>query len=145
MRAFARLSREHRALAPLLSRVRAAGPEWPRDLARLRRDLQAHVDAEESVLYPSLRDSPATRHATLEALEESRILRSFLDRLTALDPNDPDWPSTLDALDQSLRRHVEEVEGPLFSRAVGALAADELAAIDARLDAERQSPVTREP
>ena len=143
MTAFARLCREHRSLAPLLDRLRAGGPEWRRDLARLRRDLGAHVDVEEAVLYPSLRESPATRHATLEALEESRILRSLLARLAALDPKAADWRSALDALDQSLRRHVDELEGPLFARATGALGADELAAIGARLDAEHQSPAAR--
>jgi hypothetical protein len=139
MKGFARLRQEHRALAPLLERLRAGGPDWRRDFARLRRELAAHVAVEEAVLYPSLRESPATRHATLEALEESRVLRSLLDRLTGLDATDAEWPSALDALDDSLRRHVEEVEGPLLSRAVGALGADELAAIGARLDAERQS------
>lgn len=138
MRAFARLCREHRSLGPLLERLHTGGPEWSRDLERLRRALAAHVDLEERILYPSLRESPATRHVTLEALEESRIMRSLLEHLATLDVRDRDWATTVAALNESVRRHIDEVEGPLFSRAVGALDDDELAAIGARLDAERQ-------
>jgi hemerythrin-like domain-containing protein len=111
------LETQHREAEALFEKVRAAeGDERAELFSRLADLLAVHTNIEEKVFYPAARSK---RTITLvessygEHLEAKRLLAELL----AADPSDDQFGQKLDALEKSVREHVEKEENELFPRA----------------------------
>lgn len=98
------------------------------DLAReIIEDLTRHAGIEEVAFYPTVRDAlPDASDEIEEDLEEHQQAKELLARLDGTEPTGDDYDTTMRALIEAVRHHVEEEENDLFPRVRQALTADEL-------------------
>jgi len=87
------------------------------DLFRILADrLAAHAALEEEMFYPALerRAPPAERLKVLEAREEHKIVRTLLEELAELGPEDEAFDAKMKVLGDEIARHALEEERDLF-------------------------------
>jgi hemerythrin-like domain-containing protein len=115
---FELLTKDHERLGDLFSRLRRGRRAPSADLgdrfARLERWLAAHLDAEEAVLYETLRRAAPTRPPTLESVVEHRIVRHLLRDVGRLAFAGEEWWAQLFVLEEYVTHHVQEEERELF-------------------------------
>ena len=86
-------------------------------VARLKHELLAHAEAEDMVLYQSLKEADAVRDLILEAEEEHRVVARLLGELGRLSAEDEKWPARATVLRELVEHHVKEEEGEMFKKA----------------------------
>jgi iron-sulfur cluster repair protein YtfE (RIC family) len=109
-----RLEDDHRRVLALFDRTsRVAVSERAALLEELQAVLAAHVQVEETALYPEVRERVGARVID-EARAEHDLVRDLLTRAAALTPDEPGFGAVLDAAAAALRRHVRTEEAELF-------------------------------
>ena len=96
------------------------------------RALAVHVRIEEEIFYPAIAGRGPRgdgRDVVEEALEEHRIVKALLAEMFELAPDSPDFDATMQALEESVRRHADEEEKEIFP-------------LFATLDAEKRDEVS---
>ena len=144
---------DHRALEHLLDELEDA--ERPDDREELREQvrvkLSRHMSAEETVLFPMIREELAgvdddVRHEVLEKLEEHHVLKTVLDELVGLDLDDERFAAKTEVLAEQVEHHHEEEEDDLFPLLREHLRQDRLVAMaDALREAEEAAPTHPHP
>ena len=109
------IKEQHRVIDSLLSQAEQEGA----DVAALMRQvgdlLKPHSEAEESFVYPTIREKQADEKAMIkDGVAEHHHLEGMLDQLLAEDPKSPGYDGMLAALVGELRHHVEEEEQDLL-------------------------------
>jgi hemerythrin superfamily protein len=107
---------QHRRIESLLQQAEGAEPEQMSPVLRQLADLLLpHSEAEESFVYPAIRE-----HARSESDEvkdgaaEHHHIEGLLQELLAEDPSTPGYDGKLAAMTGELRHHVEEEEQDLL-------------------------------
>jgi iron-sulfur cluster repair protein YtfE (RIC family) len=114
------LRHEHARIARQLREITAPGASpatVAQRLDRLSRELYAHLNGEEQVLYPRLAREPLAREAVVESLEEHRLIRHQLDLLSQTPADDPAWPARARLLRTLVELHVDAEENVRFPQA----------------------------
>lgn len=129
--AIADLTAEHDQVVALISRVRtstsvAEMAELARAIAGV---LAPHTVVEEQGLFPALTGEFAD-HITALTTEHRQIERVLAEAAHRV-PDDPAWPDRLRAALQVLREHILTEQDGVFPAALGSLANEDWAAIDA--------------
>jgi len=88
-------------------------------------ELTVHSEAEEKFLYPRLQKTGDTKDLAYEAIEEHKVVKTLLEELISEDKGTPEWTAKLAVFKENLEHHIEEEEGPLFSKAKKAFSKDE--------------------
>jgi len=81
-------------------------------------ELSVHARIEEEIFYPAVAELGGTEDAAgtvEEALEEHRIVRALLSELSLVPPGSLDFDASMQALEESVGRHVEEEEKEIFT------------------------------
>lgn len=94
-------------------------------LTRLRALLIPHIQAEESVLYETLKEINETEDLALEACEEHHAIELLLRELEAIEPSDGRWRAKLATLKENLDHHITQEQTEMFENARQVLAPDE--------------------
>lgn len=146
------LTTDHRAVEHLLQELEDAEREDREQLRRqVTRKLVQHMSAEETVLFPLLRDELAdveagVRDEVLEKLEEHHVLKTVLDELRDLDPGDDRFPAKTEVLAEQVEHHHEEEEEDLFPLLREHVRRQRLLVIaEALREAERTAPTRPHP
>jgi len=114
------LKLDHRHFAELFRQFRkldADDYEKKVDLFRILTDrLAAHATLEEQLFYPALESSvpAAERQKILEAREEHKIVRTLLEELAELGPEDETFDAKMKVLSEEIARHARDEERDLF-------------------------------
>jgi len=114
------LKKDHRHFAELFRQFRkldAEEYEKKVDLFRILTDhLAAHATLEEQLFYAALENSvpPEQRLKILEAREEHKIVRTLLEELAELGPEDAAFDAKMKVLADQIARHAREEERDLF-------------------------------
>jgi hemerythrin-like domain-containing protein len=122
MEATTLLSREHDGLKELFDAYAAVGTDpdaRQRAVRELASALRAHSRIEEAVFYPAVMRvrSPQARALVRQALEDHHGLDRMLSELEQTEPDDERFDVVVDALRQSVERHLESEEQALFAEA----------------------------
>ncbi|MBW3619921.1 MAG: hemerythrin domain-containing protein [Actinobacteria bacterium] len=109
---------KHREMEQLLDQLEQA--EDPGRRTELLRDLTVelarHMAVEERVLFPAVRaelcdvDPETFGDDVLENLEEHHVLKTILDELHDMDPDDERFPAKAEVLAETVEHHHEEEE-----------------------------------
>jgi hemerythrin superfamily protein len=110
------LEADHRAAEDLIGEIREAeGDEKMGLLRTLESELRGHMQIEEQVLYPAM--VPVTGEEPVEeGTNEHDVARTALEEVLRLAPDEPGFPSALDALEAALEHHVEDEEEDVFPK-----------------------------
>jgi hemerythrin superfamily protein len=136
---------EHVRLNALLEDLgRTAGDAQELVLQRIHRLVFPHAFAEESVLWPALRQVlPDGEALTLEVEREHQEVNALVARLERLDRAAPERAEVLDRLVEVLREDVRDEEDVLFPRLLAGVPARELRRLGARWEVVRRIAPTR--
>lgn len=94
-------------------------------IRELEMELTVHSDAEEKFLYPRLQKIGDTKDLAYEAIEEHKVVKELLEELVMQPKDTAEWSAKLAVLKENLEHHIEEEEGPLFSKAKKAFSKEE--------------------
>ncbi len=115
---FAELHKDHEEVKKIMEKLTRATPSAMKNREKqfmtLQEELIPHMKAEESTLYPALRDKKKSHMAALEALEEHHAAELILTELERLDMNDETWTAKAKVLQELLEHHIEEEESKIF-------------------------------
>jgi hemerythrin superfamily protein len=99
----------------------------------LKRELTVHAQIEEHVFYPAiagLREKGDAEALVREAQEEHKIVKTLLEELGHLNPEDKDFDAKMSVLCESVEHHADDEEKHLFR-------------LFRKLDRERQDEISR--
>lgn len=107
---------------------------------QLATELRAHMEFEEKVFYPALRQAGGgagdkVRHA----IDEHNQAKDLLDQLVNCDPKSDEFPELASQLQEAIEQHVREEEDAIFD-----LAQDSLENDDAEQMAIRHDTMAKE-
>ena len=110
-----------RRLAELL--IKTEGDSEGRDelFQRLRRELEAHADAEERFFYVPLMEHDLTQEKARHSVAEHKELDDFVEELEEIDRSSSAWIATAKKLAERLEHHLDEEEHEVFQMAGKAL------------------------
>jgi len=83
----------------------------------LKNELMMHQQAEEAVLYASLKDIEKTRPDALEAIAEHRLVNGLLEELALMPKDSDEWYAKFGVLKELVEHHADEEEKEMFKRA----------------------------
>lgn len=108
------LEADHRLVEDLFAKIKKAeGEERQPLIDELATNLKAHMELEETVVYPKMQ--PVTGAEAVEEGEtEHKLARKALEDVLTLAPDEPGFGAALDACEAGIAHHVEEEEGEIF-------------------------------
>jgi hemerythrin superfamily protein len=108
------LEADHRLVEDLFAKIqKAEGADRQPLIDELATNLQAHMELEESVVYPTMQ--PVTgAEAVEEGNKEHELARKALQDVLDLAPDEPGFGAALEACEAGISHHVEEEEGEIF-------------------------------
>ncbi|AEV83270.1 hypothetical protein ACWT_2248 [Actinoplanes sp. SE50] len=117
---------QHQQVDALLSQAAEEDADQLGLLQEVARMLLPHSEAEESFVYPTIRDKAAeTGEEVADGVEEHHQIEEMLKNLLDGSPDDPGWDGTLAAITGELRHHVQEEEEELLPVLAERLSAEE--------------------
>lgn len=109
------IKEQHRVIDSLLSQAEQEGADVRALMQQVADLLKPHSEAEESFVYPSIRQKQADETEMVkDGVAEHHHLEGLLDQLLVEDPEGPGYDGKLAALIGELRHHVEEEEQDLL-------------------------------
>jgi len=146
---------QHRAMDALLEKAQEAEPEEIPGLLRQVADLLLpHSEAEESFVYPAIRDYDQSEDEEVrDGTAEHHHIEELMRQLLAENPSGPGYDGKLAAMIGELRHHVEEEEQDLLPVLSEKASDDEREELGARFaevtgqeldDVRRTSDLTRD-
>jgi iron-sulfur cluster repair protein YtfE (RIC family) len=110
---------------------------------QLKHALELHCRAEEKVIYPILKNAPATRDMIAGLYREQAELRRLLHALSLTDPQSEEFVVLLDELKRNTLRYLNE-ESDLFPKVQEVLSRSELEDLISQLQRERETEVSED-
>lgn len=130
---YALLKEDHKKVKDLLKDLEDTTERAEKSRERLIREVEAeltvHSEAEEKFLYPRLQGFSETKELAYEAVEEHKVVKTLLTELVSEPKGTAEWTAKLAVLKENVEHHIEEEEGPLFSKAKRALSREDAEAI----------------
>jgi hemerythrin superfamily protein len=110
------LEADHRQVEELFEKIeKAEGDERRPMIDELVESLRAHMELEETVVYPQM--EPVTGHEMVEEGNvEHELGRKGLEDVVRLAPDEPGFGAALDAVKAGISHHVEEEENEVFPK-----------------------------
>ncbi len=133
MKATDLLKKQHRTVETIFKKLLSKGAISSRALLmELADDLAAHMEIEQTILYPVARAVDAS--LVLESYEEHAIAELALKRLLACGTSDETFKAKVTALRELIQHHVTEEEEELFPKLEKAFEGERLKALGARME-----------
>src|SRR6478736_4924914 len=109
------LEADHRQVEALFEAIdKASGDDRQPLIDELVTSVRAHMELEETVLYPAM--GPVTgKEAVQEANTEHELARKSLEDVVRLAPDEPGFGAALDATRAGIVHHVDEEENEVFT------------------------------
>lgn len=124
---------DHREVERIFETLREDQEARPQAVLQLRALMLAHSEAEEAIVYPTLKpemeDEPSEEvegDKIDEAYDEHAEAEQLLDELADTDPESEDFDSVLADVMESINHHVEDEESDLLPRLRDMLQGDEM-------------------
>lgn len=108
------IEKDHREIERLFELLRTDPGQRDLAVTEVMALLVAHSRAEEAEVYPVARDEAGETEEVEHSQEEHAEAEAILERLAAMDANDPQYESVLKELVDSVKHHVEEEESTVL-------------------------------
>jgi len=108
--------------------------------AEIKAELEVHAHIEEAIFYPRMQaeGDEELQKIVLEALEEHRQMKMFLNEISELSDDSEKFNPKLKVLVEDTEHHVEEEEGEMFPVVESQFDEEQLEEIGAELEAEKR-------
>jgi iron-sulfur cluster repair protein YtfE (RIC family) len=115
-KATALLKEDHQKVKKLFAEYEKGGEGQAEIFETIKRELAAHAQVEEEIFYPAIQtsDDEEASHLVREAFEEHRVMKTFLEEMSALTPGDEDFDAKMKVLKDTTLHHVEEEQDEIF-------------------------------
>jgi iron-sulfur cluster repair protein YtfE (RIC family) len=111
------LKKEHDKTKELFKQTESKREYRGNVFSQIRTELTIHMDGEERLLYPVLKEKEPTRDKTLEGWEEHTYIKIVLNDLVGMPREDERWQAKLTVLREMVEHHIEDEEKNLFKKA----------------------------
>ena len=114
------LMQEHQEAAGMMDQIDSAGEADASVMTtfnQLKQALMLHMQAEEQIFYPALRNNDETGDQIGESFEEHQEVKDMLAEMSGLQAGNEEFMSMMRDLRESVEHHVEEEENELFPKA----------------------------
>jgi hypothetical protein len=105
---------------------------------KLLKELTIHENIEEEIFYPALHEHPKLKDIVLEALEEHHLVDDIVEQLKDTPFDDEHWSAKFKVTKENVEHHIEEEEGPMFSKVRELFSKEELEDLGSRMEASKQ-------
>lgn len=127
---FSLIKADHRKVEDLFAKLEdtteRAVQKREKIYADLRMELTVHAEAEQSAIYPDLKEQEETEEIGYESVEEHAIVKFLLGKLDRTACDSKEWTAQITALKEVVEHHVEEEEKEMFKQMKQAFSDDEL-------------------
>jgi len=134
------LHRQHEVIEEILDRMANGASENPIDrqgiLGQLQAALRPHVEAEQAVLYPPLREMDEVHDQAVLGLEQHRAATSLLDEIRSMGPTDGEWKARAQRLKSLVAQHIAFEEDEVFPQVRTLISESSAGQIVSRLESE---------
>jgi hypothetical protein len=137
---YALIESDHRAVEELFAKLETEQDLRPRErlFEQLKAEILRHKEIEERTFYAALSTLPEIADLVEEAMEEHVDAEELLQELDGLDPEEDEWPATLQELREEVEHHVTTEENEIFAAARQALTAEQARKLAQEFQAEKQ-------
>ncbi|TGC10711.1 hemerythrin domain-containing protein [Methanolobus halotolerans] len=90
---------------------------------QIKAELHPHMNGEEELLYPVLKEKGSTHDISMEGYEEHHVAKVLLSELDTMSEKDEMWIPKLKVLKENVKHHVEEEEKEMFPASKDVLSA----------------------
>ena len=111
---------------------------------KLLKELTIHENIEEEIFYPALHEHPKLKDIVLEALEEHHLVDDIVEQLKGTPFEHEHWSAKFKVTKENVEHHIEEEEGPMFSKVREEFSKDELEELGQRMEASKQEQMAEE-
>jgi hypothetical protein len=111
---------------------------------KLLKELTIHENIEEEIFYPALHEHPKLKDIVLEALEEHHLVDDIVEQLKDTPFDDEHWSAKFKVTKENVEHHIEEEEGPMFSKVREVFSKEELEDLGSRMEASKQEQMQEE-
>jgi hemerythrin superfamily protein len=123
------LHEDHQKVKSLLKELEDTTERAEKTRDRLIREVEMeltiHSEAEEKYVYPRLQGLSETKELAYEAIEEHKVVKTLLTELVSEPKGTAEWTAKLSVLKENVEHHIEEEEGPLFTKAKRSLSRED--------------------
>ncbi|MBV8880544.1 MAG: hemerythrin domain-containing protein [Planctomycetaceae bacterium] len=122
-KATALLREDHRKVKHLFAEYEKLGEDAPADskvelFEQMRKELTIHAQIEEEIFYPAIDElkgeDEEAGEIVAESNEEHKIVKTLLEELSGLDPEDEQYDAKVKVLTENVKHHAEEEEEEMF-------------------------------
>lgn len=85
--------------------------------SELQHELGTHMRLEEKFFYPALVDEEGLHEMVLKSIEEHNVVKKLFREFGSLAAGDDKWMAKMQVMDEVVRLHIKEEEGPIFRKA----------------------------
>jgi hypothetical protein len=114
---FTLLHKDHDEVRLLFEKIKSGSAAREALFSELSEELSMHMEGEEHLFYPKLKESAETHDLTMEGYEEHEEAKGILGEMEKMTFGNKEWLSKLNDLQKSVEHHVEEEEKQLFEKA----------------------------
>lgn len=104
---------------------------------KLLKELTIHENIEEQIFYPALHEHPKLKDIVLEALEEHHLVDDIVQQLKDTPFEDEHWGPKFKVTKENVEHHIEEEEGPMFTKVRQVFSKEELEELGSRMEAAK--------
>jgi hypothetical protein len=104
---------------------------------KLLKELTIHENIEEQIFYPALHEHPKLKDIVLEALEEHHLVDDIVEQLKGTAFEDEHWSAKFKVAKENVEHHIEEEEGPMFTKVRQVFSKDELEELGSRMESSK--------
>ena len=116
------LKQEHREAEGLIAQLEEAdgkenGESYRPIFEKLEKALQMHMQAEEEIFYPAVKNADDLEDQVIESYDEHAEVKALLAQLDSLDPSTEEFQTALATMKAGIEHHVAEEEDEMFPTA----------------------------
>lgn len=120
------LKKEHKEIKQLMQKAE----KDPGQFSAFSEELNKHVQAEEQVVYQTLKDEKSVHEMILEGFEEHHVVDLIMREMKSGTEGNEKWQAKFKVMSENLEHHIEEEEQQMFpsaEKAIGRERATEMA------------------
>ena len=112
------LKQDHQAVKSLFDQIDDAEDAKQRKklFDQIDTELNIHAHIEETVFYPEMQKIDELKEMVEEALEEHQEVKTLLEEIEGLDPENEQFSASLEELMENVEHHVAEEEDEMFAK-----------------------------
>lgn len=117
------LKQDHDKIQDLFKKYEAAGDhafQKKKNLSdKIFMELEVHSTIEEEIFYPAMRSKSDKegKEIVAESIEEHHIVKTLIDEVRELDPQDDEFEAKMKVLMESVKHHISREEEKMFPQA----------------------------